>query len=237
MKKVTNKLLFSGLAIIIVAFFVIVFSMMDFSDREEPIQDIRDDLTETEGATETRQLDPFDGILTSGNYIKYVKSEKYELEIPSSKEVNEMVYENKLHISVVDKDYNLDGNVNTEPVVVYSPVCKIIENLFNTHIECDEIDSDTITITNRDNGVVLVEKMDSKRVKLVNKSDGSINIANIDADYLNVRTEDVGSVTISGTARKAVISCEGTGKIDISGMTCPDISIQEGEENVITRKE
>jgi hypothetical protein len=235
MKKVTNKLLFSGLAVIIIAFFITVFSWLDIKSEEDHYKDIQDDTTEEEidVKPETRQLEPFERIQVGVSHIKYVKSDKYELVIPYGINVNDFVDDNELIITTND----IRSIINNDTIVIYSPSCKKIETLFSSNIECDEIDSDTITIINSDNSSVYVDKMNSKRVKLVNKSQGDINIANIDADYLNVRTEEMGSVSISGTVRKAVISCEGSGKIDISGMTCPDISIQEGEENVITRKE
>ena len=236
MKKITNKLLFSGLAVIFVGTILLMLSVFNFLRR-----DIEYPNNNVEETTVTRNLESFDVIENNGMCnIVYVQSEKSAVEITAPDKyisrIETDVDDGILRIDVLGKIRGRQGeNFN---IKVYSPTCRSIKNDGIGKISCDSLSVDTLIVKNEGVGSIELKKLSVSHLKADNEGVGNISIEVLDANYVRLDNEGVGSVSISGKAETAKLINEGVGKIDASDLDCEDVGISnEGLGKVLTKKE
>ena len=239
MKKKTNILLFSGLAVIFVLMVVgVLFWFAEF-DNDCPHRKTVD-VDETE-KVETRDVELFDAIENNGMCnVVYVQSENPKVEISAPggyiNRIETDVDDGVLRIDVLGKIHGRQGeNFN---ITVYSPTCKSIKNEGIGKISCDSLHVDTLIVKNEGVGSVELKKLSVLHLKADNEGVGNISVEVLEANYVRLGNEGVGSVSISGKAETAKFINEGVGKIDASDLDCEDVGVSnEGLGTVLTRKE
>ena len=222
MKKITNKLLFSGLAVIFVLMVIGVlalfstFDKVKTRDREETKEEYADDYLD-EQKFETRALDSFDVIEVEGVCdIEFVQSDRSEVEITATNRIINYIFaevnEGKLKVSMF-----YDNSDGVGKVVVYSPECKAIKNVGVGSITCDSLSVETL--------------------RLDNEGVGKIVVNNMKVSKLRVENEGVGCITVSGVAETARIDNEGVGMVDVSHLECGDVDVSnDGLGKILTNK-
>ena len=239
MKKKTNILLFSGLAVIFVLMVVGVLFWFANFDNDCPHRK-RANADETE-KVETRELEAFDAIENNGMCnIVYVQSEKSAVEISAPGDyigrIETNVDDGVLRIDVLGKIHGRqDENFN---IMVYSPTCRSIKNEGIGKISCDSLCTDTLIVKNEGVGSIELKKLSVSHLKADNEGVGNISVEVLDANYVRLDNEGVGSVSISGKAETAKLINEGVGNIDASDLDCEDVGVSnEGLGKVMTKKE
>lgn len=239
MKKITNKLLFSGLAVVIAFYCIFVISVITTSCVYNEKNDGHDSRSTTESQV-TRDLEAFDAIENEGMCdIVYVQSEKSAVEITAPARYIDRfetdVDDGVLRIDVLGK---IRGrNAEKFSIKVYSPTCRSIKNDGVGKISCDSLYSDTLIVKNEGVGSIELKKLSVSHLKADNEGVGAISVEVIDAEYVHLDNEGVGSVSISGKAEKAKLVNEGIGEIDASGLDCEDIGLSnEGLGNIVTKE-
>ncbi|MBO4614986.1 MAG: DUF2807 domain-containing protein [Bacteroidales bacterium] len=223
MKKITNILLFSGLAVLFVLMVVRVLICFKVSDNEN--QDNDADATQK---VETRNLESFNAIKNEGMCdIVYVQSEKSAVEITAPARYIDRfetdVDDGVLRIDVLGK---IRGrNAEKFSIKVYSPTCRSIKNEGVGKISCDSLYSDTLIVKNEGVGSIELKKLSVSHLKADNEGVGAISVEVIDAEYVHLDNEGVGSVSISGKAETAKLINEGVGSIDASDLDCEDVGV------------
>ena len=237
MKKITNKLLFSGLAVIFVGTIVLLLSLFNFLQRDNDLPNNDN----TEETTITKNLESFDAIENNGMCdIVYVQSGKSAVEITAPANYIDRfetdVDDGVLRIDVLGKIRGRNGEKFN--IKVYSPTCRSIKNDGVGKISCDSLCADTLTVKNEGVGSIELKKLSVSHLKADNEGVGNISVEVLDANYVRLDNEGVGSVSISGKAETAKLINEGVGKIDASDLDCEDIGISnEGLGEVMTKKE
>lgn len=237
MKKITNKLLFSGLAVIFVLMVVGVLTLFSVLKKEgEPEVN-----ASNENTVETRQLEAFDAIDNEGFCnIVYVQSEKSALEVSSPRNLIEhVVTDVDDGVLRIEYDGKLHRN-NTDDFIikVYSPTCKLIKNEGVGKITCDSLCADTLIVKNEGVGSIELNKLAVSHLRADNEGVGKISVNVLDAKYVRLDNEGLGSVTITGKAEEAKLINEGVGKIDASGLDCEDVGFSnEGLGKIVTKTE
>ena len=239
MKKKTNILLFSGLAVIFVLMVVGVLFWFANFDNDCPHRK-RANADETE-KVETRELEPFDAIENNGMCdIVYVQSEKSAVEISAPGDYISLI-ETDVDDDVLRIDFSSRPRRNNNAkfdIKVYSPTCKSIKNDGVGKISCDSLCADTLIVKNEGVGSIELKKLSVSNLKADNEGVGAISIEVLDAKYVRLDNEGVGSVSISGKAETAKLINEGVGKIDASDLDCKDVGVSnEGLGKVLTKKE
>ena len=223
MKKITNILLFSGLAVIFVLMVVRVLICFSVKDDEATTQPNKSE------KVDIRELESFDAIENEGICdIVFVQSDRSAVEISAPERYIERfetdVDNGVLRIDVLGK---IKGRNNEKfSIKVYSPTCKSIKNEGVGKISCDSLRADTLIVKNEGVGSIAD-----------NEGVGKIKIEVLDANYVGLDNEGVGNVCISGKAETAELINEGVGKIDATELDCEDVGFSnEGLGKVLTKK-
>lgn len=234
MKKITNILLFSGLAVIFILMVVrilVCFSVRDDEATTQPNKSEKIDI---------RELESFDAIENEGICdIVFVQSNRSAVEISAPERYIERfetdVDNGVLRIDVLGK---IKGrNDEKFSIKVYSPTCKSIKNEGVGKISCDSLRADTLIVKNEGVGSIELSKVAVSCLKADNEGVGKISVEVLDANYVRLDNEGVGSVSISGKAEIAKLINEGVGMIDASGMECEDVGFyNEGLGNIVTKE-
>lgn len=243
MKKITNKLLFSGLTVIFILMVVGVLAWFTYYDNDRSHQTKQDDYDETE-KVETRELEAFDAIENNGMCnIVYVQSEKSAVEITAPANYIDR-FETDVDDGVLRIDYNGKLRKNSTDdfdnfnIKVYSPTCKSIKNEGIGKITCDSLCTDTLIVRNEGLGSIELNKLTVSHLRADNEGVGKIELNDVDAKYVRLDNEGLGSVSITGKAETAKLINEGVGKVDASGLDCEDVGLSnEGLGKVMTKKE
>ena len=236
MKKITNKLLFSGLAVIFVLLVGGTIASF-YALRDNKTNDAEDDTQKVE----TRSMESFNAIENNGICnIVYVQSDKSAIEITApanyidrfETDVNDGV----LRIDVLGKIRGRNGEKFN--IKVYSPTCRSIKNDGVGKISCDSLCANTLIVKNEGVGSIELKKLSVSHLKADNEGVGNISVEVLDAKFVLIDNEGVGSVSISGKAETAKLINEGIGKIDASGLECEDVGFSnEGLGTVVTKTE
>ena len=234
MKKITNILLFSGLAVIFVLMIVRALICFKVSDNEWQHTNIN----ETQ-KFETRDLEAFDAIENNGICnIVYVQSDRSAVEITAPEK-----YISRIETDVDDGVLRIDisgrqrRNNNAKiDIKVYSPTCRSIKNDGVGKISCDSLCADTLIVKNEGVGSIELKKLSVSHLKADNEGVGKISVKVLDAKYVRLDNEGLGGVCISGKAETAKLINEGVGKIDATDLDCEDVGISnEGLGKVMTK--
>lgn len=235
MKKITNKLLFSGLAVIFVLLVGGTIASF-YALRDNKTNDAEDDTQKVE----TRSMESFNAIENNGICnIVYVQSDKSAVEITApDKYISRIETDVDNGVLRIDISGRLSRNNNAKiDIKVYSPTCRSIKNSGIGKISCDSLCSDTLIVKNEGAGSIELKKLSVSQLKADNEGIGSISADVIDAEYVRLDNEGTGSISISGKAETAKFINEGVGKIDASDLDCKDIGFfNEGLGKVITKK-
>ncbi len=234
MKKITNKLLFSGLAVIFVGTILLLLSLFNFlrRDTENPNNNVKE--------TTVRNLESFYAIENNGMCnIVYVQSEKSAVEITAPDKyigrIETDIDDGVLRIDVLGKIRGRQGEKFN--ITVYSPTCKSIKNEGIGKISCDSLYADTLIVKNEGVGSIELKNLSVSHLKADNEGVGAINVEVLDANYVRLDNEGVGSVSISGKAETAKLINEGVGSIDASDLDCEDVGISnEGFGKVFVKE-
>lgn len=234
MKKITNILLFSGLAVIFVLMVVRVLICFSVKDDEATTQPNKSE------KVDIRELESFDAIENEGICdIVFVQSDRSAVEISAPERYIERfetdVDNGVLRIDVLGK---IKGRNNEKfSIKVYSPTCKSIKNEGVGKISCDSLRADTLIVKNEGVGSIELNKLAVSCLKADNEGVGKIKIEVLDANYVGLDNEGVGNVCISGKAETAELINEGVGKIDATELDCEDVGFSnEGLGKVLTKK-
>ena len=238
MKKITNKLLFSGLAVIFVGTIVLLLSLFNFLRKDNEHQNNDN----TEETTITRNFESFDAIENNGMCdIVYVQSEKSAIEITAPANYIDR-FETDVDDGVLRIDYNGKLRKNSTDdfdnfnIKVYSPTCKSIKNEGIGKITCDSLCTDTLIVRNEGLGSIELNKLTVSHLRADNEGVGKIELNDVDAKYVRLDNEGLGSVSITGKAETAKLINEGVGKVDASGLDCEDVGLSnEGLGKVVTK--
>lgn len=239
MKKITNKMLFSGLAVIFVLMVAGTIASF-YAIRENKTNDVADETDRTQ-KVETRSMEAFDAIENNGMCdIVYVQSEKSAIEITAPANYIDRfetdVDDGVLRIDVLGKIRGRNGEKFN--ITVYSPRCRSIKNDGVGKISCDSLCADTLIVKNEGVGSIELKKLSVSHLKADNEGVGNISVEVLDAKFVLIDNEGVGSVSISGKAETAKLINEGVGMIDASGMECEDVGLyNEGLGTVVTKAE
>lgn len=241
MKKKTNILLFSGLAVIFVLMVVGVLFWFAKFDNDSPHRK-RANADETE-KVETRDLESFDAIENNGMCnIVYMQSEKSAVEITAPANYIDR-FETDVDDGVLRIDYNGKLRKNSTDdfdnfnIKVYSPTCKSIKNEGIGKITCDSLCTDTLIVRNEGLGSIELNKLTVSHLRADNEGVGNISVEVLDANYVRLDNDGVGSISITGKAETAKFINEGVGKIDASGLDCEDIGLSnEGLGKILTKE-
>lgn len=235
MKKKTNIMLFSGLAVIFILMVVGVLTCFSVKDNEITT------LPNKPEKVEIRDLEAFDAIDNEGICnIVYVQSEKSAVEISAPENyIDRIKTDVDDGVLCIDISGRLRRNSDTKiNIKVYSPTCKSIKNEGVGKISCDSLCADTLIVKNEGVGSIELKKLSVSNLKADNEGVGAISIEVLDAKYVRLDNEGVGSVSISGKAETAKLINEGVGKIDASDLDCKDVGVSnEGLGKVLTKKE
>lgn len=234
MKKITNILLFSGLAVIFVLMIVRVLICFKVSDNEWQHTNIN----ETQ-KFETRELEAFDAIDNEGICnIVYVQAERSAVEISAPENyIDRIKTDVDDGVLCIDISGRLRRNSGTKiNIKVYSPTCKSIKNEGVGKISCDSLRADTLIVKNEGVGSIELSKVAISCLKADNEGVGNISAEVLDAKYVRLDNEGVGSISISGKAETAKFINEGVGKIDATELDCEDVGFSnEGLGKVMTK--
>ncbi len=238
MKKKTNILLFSGLAVIFVLMVVGVLFWFAKFDNDSPHRK-RANVDETE-KVETRELEAFDAIENNGMCdIVYVQSKKSAVEITAPSDYISLI-ETDVDDDVLRIDFSSRPRRNNNAkfdIKVYSPACKSIKNEGVGNITCDSLRADTLIVKNEGVGSIELSKLAVSCLKADNEGVGKISVEVLDAKYVRLDNEGVGSISISGKTETAKLINEGVGNIDASDLDCEDIGVSnEGLGKVLTKE-
>lgn len=235
MKKKTNIMLFSGLAVIFILMVVGVLTCFSVKDNETTT------LPNKPEKVEIRDLEAFDAIDNEGICnIVYVQSEKSAVEISAPENyIDRIKTDVDDGVLCIDISGRLRRNSDTKiNIKVYSPTCKSIKNEGVGKISCDSLRVDTLIVKNEGVGSIELKKLSVSHLKADNEGVGNISAEVLDAKYVRLDNEGVGSISISGKAETAKFINEGIGKIDATDLDCEDIGFfNEGLGKVLTKKE
>ena len=239
MKKITNKLLFSGLAVIFILMVVGVLAWFTYYDNDRSHQTKQDDYDETE-KVETRELEAFEAIENEVVCnIEFVQADRSAVEITAPGNyiscIETDVDDSVLRIDDLGKIRGRQGEKFN--IKVYSPTCRSIKNEGVGKISCDSLCADTLIVKNEGVGSIELKKLSISHLKADNEGVGNISVEVLDANYVRLDNDGVGSISITGKAETAKFINEGVGKIDASGLDCEDIGLSnEGLGTVITKE-
>lgn len=235
MKKITNKLLFSGLAVIFVLLVGGTIASF-YALRDNKTNDAKDETQKVEN----RSMESFDAIENNGMCnIVYVQSEKSAVEISAPENyIDRIKTDVDDGVLCIDISGRLRRNHDTKiNIKVYSPACKSIKNEGVGNITCDSLRADTLIVKNEGIGSIELSKLAVSCLKADNEGVGKISVEVLDASYVRIDNEGVGSVSISGKAEIAKLINEGVGKIDATELDCEDVGFSnEGLGKVLTKK-
>lgn len=222
MKKKTNIILFTGLALILVI--ILVFEVITVK-RDANQYAVSESEQSGKIVTDVRDVDSFCKIVNEGAFnIKFVQSEKSQVVVKGDEWVM-----NKVSTEVRDGEleiynYGYAEGSNCE-ITVYSPNCTEIKNEGVGNIVCDSISASKLKIENEGVGHIEIKNVGVARLRVENAGVGAIDLDGISAESIDVENEGVGSVTIAGKAKTVRLENEGVGSIDATGMDCEDISV------------
>lgn len=229
MKKQTNKILFIGVAIILVGVLVLEVVSLKRSDN------IQDEDSEGKIVTEERDLPPFSKIVNEAFFdIKYVQSEKSQVVVTADeseiKFIETDVYDGELEI------YSSKTNLDTKyDIIIYSPNCSEIKNEGVGMITCDSISSSKLKVENEGVGNIDIKKISGSKLNVENDGVGSINLESIAVDFVYVENNGLGNITLSGKTNSLILSNEGVGRIDAYNVESSTTSINNnGSGTIIT---
>lgn len=234
MKKITNKLLFSGLAVIFV--FLVGGTIASFY---AVLDNKTNDATDKTPKVETRSMESFDAIENNGMCnIVYVQSERSAVEISAPENyIDRIKTDVDDGVLCIDISGRLRRNSDTKiNIKVYSPTCKSIKNEGVGNITCDSLRADTLIVKNEGVGSIELSKLSVSCLKADNEGVGKISVEVLDANYVRLDNEGVGSVCVSGKAEIAKLINEGVGSIDATELDCEDVGFSnEGLGKVLTK--
>jgi len=222
MKKVTNKLLFSGLTILLIlpiAGWLAIFGLEKISN----------------GAQTT--LDDFDEIVNKSRYnIEYVQAQKTAIEVTGNNDllnnIKAEIINGILEISTGEREI-YDDNYS---IKVYSPTCKSITNEGSGVIKCKSLHTNMLSVRNESFGSIEISELEISDLQVYNESLSDIVMENVNANYIHAEKTGIGSIIISGNAQKADLINKGPSYIDISRLTCEDVhSESDGVGEIKTR--
>ncbi len=230
MKKRTNIILFTGLAVILVIILVLEVVAVKRDNNTIGVTPHEDGMV-----TDVRDVESFCKIVNEGAFnIKFVQSEKSQVVVTGEEWVM-----NKVNVDVRDGEleiynYGYADGADCE-IIVYSPNCNEIKNEGLGNITSDSISCTKLKIENEGVGHIEIKKLDANRLHIENSGVGTITFGEIRVESVDVENEGVGVVSISGIAKTARLENEGVGSIDISGIECDDISADnDGTGKIIT---
>ena len=233
MKKKTNIILFSGLAVIFILMVVGVLTCFSVKDNEITT------LPNKPEKVEIRDLEAFDAIDNEGICnIVYVQSEKSAVEISAPENyIDRIKTDVDDGVLCIDISGRLRRNHDTKiNIKVYSPACKSIKNEGVGNITCDSLRADTLIVKNEGVGSIELNKLAVSCLKADNEGVGKISVEVLDANYVRLDNDGVGSVSISGKAEIAKLINEGVGSIDATELDCEDVGFSnEGLGKVLTK--
>lgn len=234
MKKITNKLLFSGLAVIFVLLVGGTIASF-YALRDNKTNDAKDETQKVEN----RSMELFDAIENNGMCnIVYVQSEKSAVEISAPENyIDRIKTDVDDGVLCIDISGRLRRNSDTKiNIKVYSPACKSIKNEGVGNITCDSLRADTLIVKNEGVGSIELSKLSVSCLKADNEGVGKISVEVLDANYIRLDNEGVGSVCVSGKAEIAKLINEGVGSIDATELDCEDVGFSnEGLGKVLTK--
>ena len=222
MKKKTNVLLFSGLAVIFVLMVVGVLAWFSVFDGEKHghKNNVVEETESNDTVIETRRLNAFDAIENKGSCtIEFVQTDRSEVKIVASKKqmkhIKTKVRSGTLKISMDDECE--ENGIDTK-LVIYSPKCTAIKNEGLAYITCDSLCTEMLKIENEGVGTIIINKLNVKSLKAENVG--------------------LGGITVSGVANYALLVCEGLGVIDATELDCKNIKIpNDNLYAVLTKKD
>lgn len=238
MKKITNKMLFSGLAVIFVLMVAGTIASF-YAIRENKTNDVADETDRTQ-KVETRSMEVFDAIENNGMCdIVYVQSEKSAVEITAPAK-----FIDRFETDVDDGVLRIDGLGKIRGkqdekfnIKVYSPTCRSIKNEGVGKISCDSLCADTLIVKNEGVGSIELKKLSVSHLKADNEGVGNISVEVLDANYVRLDNDGVGSISITGKAETAKFINEGIGSIDATELDCEDVGFSnEGLGKVMTKE-
>ena len=203
MKKKTNIMLFSGLAVIFILMVVGVLTCFSVKDNEITT------LPNKPEKVEIRDLEAFDAIDNEGICnIVYVQAERSAVEISAPENyIDRIKTDVDDGVLCIDISGRLRRNSDTKiNIKVYSPTCKSIKNEGVGKISCDSLRVDTLIVKNEGVGSIELKKLSVSHLKAYNEGVGNISVEVLDANYVRLDNEGVGSVSISGKAETANLS-------------------------------
>ena len=213
MKKKTNIMLFSGLAVIFILMVVGVLTCFSVKDNEITT------LPNKPEKVEIRDLEAFDAIDNEGICnIVYVQAERSAVEISAPENyIDRIKTDVDDGVLCIDISGRLRRNSDTKiNIKVYSPACKSIKN--------------------EGVGSIELSKLSVSCLKADNEGVGKISVEVLDANYIRLDNEGVGSVCVSGKAEIAKLINEGVGSIDATELDCEDVGFSnEGLGKVLTK--
>ena len=210
MKKVTNKLLFSGLTILLILPFAVLLAIFG--------------LGENKNAVKSTTLDEFDEIVNNSIYnIEYVQAQKSAIEISSKKGLQNTIkveiINGVLEISTGEREIYDDEY----SIKVYSPTCKSIINGHLGNIMCKSLQTSILSVRNEGFGSIDLSKLEISDLQVYNESLEYIVMENVNAKTIHIENAGIGNVIVSGNAAKADLINNGPGDIDISRLECKDV--------------
>lgn len=231
MKKKTNKILFIGLAVIIVA--TVISLAIDVRCTKNPDEQ-EADTTPDNIITDVRDLEPFNKIVNSASVkINYVQDEKSQVVVTASERTinNVLTYVND-HELVIES-WGMFQDAECE-ITIYSPNCTEIKNAGVGLITCDSISGTKLKIENEGVGDIAIMKVNVSKLKVENDGMGAIGIDGIAADFVEAENDGVGNITLSGKVNELRLSNEGVGQINAQNVECDKVSIDSDEsKNII----
>ena len=235
MKKITNKLLFSGLGVIFVLLVGGTIASF-YALRDNKTNDAKDETQKVE----TRSMEAFDAIENNGMCnIVYVQSEKSAVEISAPENyIDRIKTDVDDGVLCIDISGRLRRNSDTKiNIKVYSPACKSIKNEGVGKISCDSLRADTLIVKNEGVGSIELSKLAVSCLKADNEGVGNVSVEVLDANYVRLDNEGVGSVSITGKAETVKLYNEGVGSIDASDLECSEIKVSnEGLGKVFVKE-
>lgn len=175
--------------------------------------------------TETRNLESFEEICNNGIFnVKIVQSNESKVEIRVHENIMKYVVsevkDGKLSIY-----FDYDGTIDACPhdIIVYTPKCKVINNITIGKISCDKLTSASMKVINEGIGKVDLANVSADKIEIINDGIGELEIKCIEAKKISVSNEGLGKIRLSGNVDEAYYSNEGIGRIDAAHLTASKI--------------
>ena len=185
--------------------------------------------------TKTRNLESFEEIHNNGIFnVKIVQSNESKVEIRVHENIMQYVAtEVKDGILSIYFDYDGTIDASIHDIVVYTPNCKVINNITIGKISCDKLTSASMKVINEGIGKVDLNNVTADKIEIINEGIGELEIKSIEAKKISVSNEGLGKIRLSGNVDEAYYSNEGIGRIDAAHLTASKIDASnEGIGNI-----